>query len=84
MFELSREAEMTEIKGRKNPDPMKRARRARMRDERRATARAEAEERNAFWRSLSPAMQLASLDARLGRGLGARKQRARILKAKAA
>lgn len=40
--------------------------------------RTEAEARNAFWASLSPEEQLASLDARLGAGVGAIKQRAKI------
>jgi hypothetical protein len=38
----------------------------------------EAEAREAAWRALSPKEQLAALDARLGKGQGAKKQRARI------
>ena len=41
--------------------------------------REEAEERNARWAALSYKDQLASLDRRLGKGQGARKQRKRIL-----
>lgn len=40
--------------------------------------REEAEARNSAWRALSPKEQLASLDRRLGKGVGAVKQRARI------
>ena len=40
----------------------------------------EAERRNEAWRALTPEEQLASLDARLGAGVGARKQRERIAK----
>lgn len=32
-------------------------------------------ERLAFWRGLSPSQQLADLDRRLGKGIGARRQR---------
>ena len=42
--------------------------------------------RNAEWEKLSPAQQIAALDARLGVGVGAVKQRARLaaaMKAKA-
>ena len=38
----------------------------------------EAIERNNFWASLTPQQQLESLDTRLGKGVGAKKQRARI------
>ena len=38
----------------------------------------EAIERNNFWASLTPQQQLESLDNRLGKGIGAKKQRARI------
>ena len=34
--------------------------------------------RNEAWAKLPPAQQLASLDERLGKGIGAKKQRARI------
>lgn len=43
--------------------------------------RDEATERNAAWAELSPAKQLAELDRRLGRGVGAVKQRARLARA---
>ena len=40
----------------------------------------ESQERQEQWESLTPLQQLDSLDERLGRGVGAVKQRARILK----
>ncbi len=40
--------------------------------------RAEALVRVTNWRTLSAAQQLASLDARLGKGAGARRQRAKL------
>lgn len=40
----------------------------------------EGEERNAYWRSLSPAQQLADLDRRLGKDQGAKRQRAKLSK----
>jgi hypothetical protein len=46
-----------------------------------ATKRSEAVERNAGWSELSPQKQLAELDRRLGKGVGARKQRARLARA---
>jgi len=62
--------------GRKHPDPSKQARRAGFRAQREATKQAQAEERNAYWASLSPAAQLAELDRR---GEPAVKQRKRLL-----
>ena len=38
----------------------------------------EAFNRNKIWAQLTPEQQLASLDERLGKGIGAKKQRARI------
>jgi hypothetical protein len=38
----------------------------------------EAIERNEVWAQLTPEQQLADLDRRLGKGIGAKKQRARI------
>ena len=38
----------------------------------------EAIERNKAWAQLTPEQQLADLDRRLGKGIGAKKQRARI------
>jgi len=38
----------------------------------------EADERNEKWASLSPREQLKVLDERLGKGVGAKRQRARI------
>jgi len=43
--------------------------------------REEAEIRNAWWLELTPKEQLQALDRRLGKGVGAAKQRARIAKA---
>jgi hypothetical protein len=40
--------------------------------------RVEGEERNAAWRELTPQEQLASLDTRLGKGIGAKRQRAKL------
>lgn len=45
-------------------------------EERRAAAKA----RNEHWATKSPKEQLADLDRRLGKGVGAAKQRAKILK----
>lgn len=42
--------------------------------------RSEAAERDKAWRRLSPEDQLASLNARLGKDVGATKQRARLQK----
>lgn len=38
----------------------------------------EAAARDAEWRKLTPRQQLASLDQRLGKGVGAKRQRARL------
>jgi hypothetical protein len=43
--------------------------------------RAEAVERNEAWAGLPAQKQLAELDRRLGKGVGARKQRARLARA---
>jgi hypothetical protein len=43
-----------------------------------ATKKLEAEVRNEDWASLGPKKQLESLDRRLGKGVGAKKQRARL------
>ena len=63
---------------RKSPDTSKVARRGRMQDERVKAAHLRAEEMHAAWQKLSPSQQLESLDKRLGKGVGAVKQRARI------
>ena len=42
------------------------------------TKQQEAIERNKYWAQLTPEQQLASLDERLGKDVGAKKQRARI------
>lgn len=43
--------------------------------------RIEAVARQEEWEKLSPQQQLAELDRRLGKGVGAKKQRARLAKA---
>jgi hypothetical protein len=45
---------------------------------RKAKRRATAEERQEAWEALTPQQQLVALDNRLGKGVGAKKQRARI------
>ena len=40
--------------------------------------RTEGAERNEYWRSLTPAQKIASLDARLGKGVGAKRQREKL------
>ena len=42
------------------------------------TKQQEAIERNEYWAQLTPEQQLENLDSRLGKGVGAKKQRARI------
>lgn len=42
------------------------------------TKRSEAAERQSEWAKLTPKQQLADLDRRLGAGVGAKKQRARL------
>lgn len=46
----------------------------------REARRKSAEARNAAWQAKAPKQQLAELDRRLGAGVGAKKQRARIAK----
>lgn len=46
-----------------------------------ATRRIEHEERLKVWQSLTPKQQLAQLDKRLGKGVGASKQRIKIQEA---
>jgi hypothetical protein len=43
--------------------------------------RTEGNERNLAWSKLTAAQKLASLDSRLGAGIGARRQRAKLNKA---
>jgi hypothetical protein len=45
---------------------------------RKARRKAKAVARTEFWQRLSPQQQLAALDRRLGEGVGAVKQRARL------
>ena len=47
---------------------------------RKKVIRENTDERLNAWRSLTPQQQLAALDDRLGRNIGARKQRARLQK----
>jgi hypothetical protein len=51
------------------------------RRDRQGVRRIEAEGRAEVWEGLTPQQQLSVLDGRLGKGLGAEKQRARIAKA---
>ena len=51
------------------------------RTDRQSVRRIEAEGRAEVWEGLTPEQQVAALDRRLGKGLGAKKQRARIAKA---
>jgi hypothetical protein len=51
------------------------------RPDRATEKRAEATERNDAWVAFGPAKQLAELDRRLGKGVGAVKQRARLARA---
>jgi hypothetical protein len=44
--------------------------------------REEAQKREEAWRALTPQAQLYALDSRLGHGVGAKKQRARLAKKK--
>ena len=47
---------------------------------RRKVLREQTAERTEIWRKLTPQQQLDALDARLGKGVGAVKQRARLIK----
>lgn len=51
----------------------------RNRNDRKEKRKAENEERLEYWRSLTPKQQIQDLDRRLGKGVGAKKQRAKIL-----
>lgn len=51
----------------------------RLRKDKRPSRVAQATERQAYWSALSAAEKIASLDARLGKGQGAKRQRARII-----
>jgi len=64
--------------GKKNPDAGKKARRARMQQERVDSKRKDAEERQAYAATRSPQQKLASLDKKFGPGQGAVKERARL------
>lgn len=73
---------MSSVEGfgtRKHPDTAKQSRRARMKDERDKAARTRADEMHAAFGALTPEQQIATLDSRLGKGVGAVKQRARIV-----
>jgi len=67
-----------EIGTRKHPDTAKKSRRARMKDEREKARRLDVQASQKAWRALSATEQLAALDRRLGVGVGAKKQRARL------
>ena len=47
----------------------------RLRNDRKRDRIKEGQERNEYWSSLSSAEKLASLDRRLGKGIGAKRQR---------
>jgi hypothetical protein len=66
--------------GRKSPDASKKARRSSHLDAVRKNRRQDAEARDAYWGRLSPLEQLAALDMRLGKGVGAVRQRETIAK----
>ena len=51
---------------------------ARTRNDTREARRVEGDKRNAEWAALTPAEKLASLDRRLGKGVGARRQREKL------
>lgn len=63
---------------RKHPSTSKKTRRAAMRDARIKVAREAAEERQAASAALSPQERLDRLDRKLGKGMGACKERARL------
>jgi len=50
------------------------------RPDRKAARREDSEAAAKAWQGLSPEQQLQSLDGRLGKGVGAKRQRARIAK----
>ena len=50
------------------------------RPDRKQARREDSEAATKAWRELSPKQQLQSLDGRLGKGVGAKRQRARIAK----
>ena len=64
--------------GRKSPSTSKKTRRAQFADQRRDVLQAAIEERNTYYRSLTPEQKLEGLDRRLGKGIGAKKERAKI------
>lgn len=66
------------IRGKKNLSPSKRARRARLADERRKLKRADALERQTAHDALSLLEKIAKLDRKLGPNVGAVKERARL------
>ena len=51
---------------------------SRSRTDRKGSRRESADARNADWAKMTPEKQLADLDIRLGKGVGAEKQRAKI------
>jgi Spy/CpxP family protein refolding chaperone len=65
--------------GRKSPSVSKKTRRAQFADQRRDIKQAEAKERDDYYRSLTPEQKLEKLDRKLGKGVGAVKERARIM-----
>jgi hypothetical protein len=63
----------------KHPDTAKKTRRSRMRQERDELKQKAAQERQEYSASLTPQMRLSALDRRLGVGVGAVKERAKLL-----
>ena len=53
----------------------------RLRSDRQKQRREQAEERRLYWEALSTKEKLSSLDKRLGKGVGAKKQRKRLASA---
>lgn len=64
--------------GRKSPSTSKKTRRAQFADARKDVVQAAVDERNEYYRSLTPERKLEELDRRLGKGVGAKKERAKI------
>jgi hypothetical protein len=59
---------------------MNRTHNGKRRNDRQSVRRIDAEGRQEEWDKLTPQQQLSALDGRLGKGVGAEKQRARIAK----
>jgi hypothetical protein len=64
--------------GRKSPSVSKKTRRAQFADVRRDARRAEAKERNDWYQTQTAQQKIDLLDRKLGKGVGAVKQRTRL------